>query len=214
MSASGLFPTLRFGAPYTTARAAVILLHGRGASATDIAEVGMHLDAPDLAYLVPNAPGGSWYPQRFLVPTELNEPALTQSLAVIAALVKEVREAGLGADLLGFIGFSQGACLALEFAARQPARYAFVGALSGALLGPIALARPTGDLLRTPVLLGCAERDAHIPHANVAHSAAVLADFNAAVTTQIFPGSAHTVFPEEVDWLRRQIAALAPRSGP
>jgi len=114
-------------------------------------------------------------------------------------------------DRIGLIGFSQGACLSLEYCARAPGRYGFVAGLSGALIGPIDTPRTAGDLQHTPILLGCAEHDAHIPLEYVEESAAVVAKMNAAVTKQIFPGSAHTVFPEEIMWLKQQTAGLLDR---
>ncbi len=203
--------TLRFGAPLAKARGVVILVHGRGSSADDIADLANVFGTDDLAYLAPEATNGTWYPHRFLVPPAQNEPWLSSALAVIDTLVAEALAAGLPSERIALAGFSQGACLALEYVARHPRRYAFVAALSGALIGPTDTARDAVDLKGTPVLIGCAERDAHIPLENVEHSAAALAAFNAGVTKQIFPGSAHTVFPSEVDWLKKHSAGLPAR---
>lgn len=197
--------TLRFGKPLSTARGAVILIHGRGSSPNDIAGLADALPGAGLAFLAPAAEGGTWYPQRFFVPTEANEPWLSSALGVIAALAAEAGAAGIAAEKLGLVGFSQGACLALEFAARHPRRYGLVAALSGALIGPLGTPRPPGDLRGTPVLLGCAERDPHIPLEYVERSAQTLSQLGAEVTRQIFPGGYHTVFPEEVEWLRQRL---------
>jgi len=194
--------TLRFGAPLAKARGAVILVHGRGSSSEDIAGLANIIGADDLAYLAPEAANNTWYPNRFLVPPAQNEPWLSSALAVVDQLVAEALAAGVPSERIALAGFSQGACLVLEYAARHPRRYAFVAALSGALIGPTDTARDCVDLRQTPVLLGCAERDAHIPLEHVEHSAAALNAFNAAVTKQIFPGSAHTVFPAEAAWLK------------
>ena len=201
--------TLRFGAPLARARAVVILVHGRGSSASDIAGLARALPGEDIAFLAPEATDNTWYPQRFLAPLPQNEPWLSSALAVIDALVAEAVAVGVPHNRIGLAGFSQGACLVLEYASRHPRRYGFVAGLSGALVGPLGIARDAGDLLRTPVLLGCAERDAHIPLEHVEHSAAALAAFNADVTTHIFPGASHTVFAEELAWLREQAARLA-----
>ncbi|MDF3059147.1 MAG: phospholipase [Rariglobus sp.] len=203
--------TLRLGAPLAKARGVVILLHGRGSSAEDIAGLVNVFNASDLAYLAPEAANNTWYPHRFLVPPAQNEPWLSSALATIDTLVAEALAAGIPSERLGLVGFSQGACLALDYAARHPRRYAFVAGLSGALIGPTDTARDCIDLQRTPVLVACAEADAHIPLEHVEHSAAALSAFNADVTKHIFPGSAHTVYPVEVDWLRKQIAGL-PRA--
>ncbi len=199
---------LRFGAPLAKARGVVILVHGRGSSAEGIAGLAEIFSADDFACLAPEATNNTWYPNRFLVPPAHNEPWLSSALAVMDKLVAEALAVGIPSERIALAGFSQGACLVLEYAARHPRRYAFVAALSGALIGPTDTARDCVDLLQTPVLIGCAERDAHIPFEHVEHSAAVLGAFNASVTKQIFPGSAHAVFPSEVDWLRRQSSCL------
>src|SRR5262249_11507340 len=114
--------------------------------------------------------------------------------------------AGIGTERVGLAGFSQGACLALEFCARKPRRYAFIGGLSGALIGPLETARPSSDLQRTPILLGCGEQDAPIPVEYVEKSATMLASMNADVTKIVYPGGSHSVFPSEVEWLKKQLA--------
>lgn len=200
--------TLRFGAPLDQARGVVILVHGRGSSADDIAGLADIFDGGDIAYLAPEATNATWYPHRFLAPPAHNEPWLSSALAVVDGLVREALSAGIPSERIALAGFSQGACLVLEYAARHPRRYGFVAALSGALIGPTDTARDCGDLQRTPVLIGCAERDAHIPLEHVEHSAAALSAFNAAVTKQVFPGSAHTVFPAEAAWMKQQAAGL------
>lgn len=204
--------TLRFGAPPEKARGAVILVHGRGSSAGDIAGLAEIFDAPDLACFAPEATGNSWYPHRFLAPPAQNEPWLSSALGVIGSLVADAGRAGVPPERIGLAGFSQGACLVLEYAVRHPRRHAFVAALSGALIGPVDAARGAVDLRRTPVLVGCAGRDGHIPLAHVEHSAAVLAACNADVTKLVFPGSAHTVFPEEIGWLQEKASSLPRRA--
>lgn len=204
--------TLRLGLPLAQARGAVILLHGRGSSADDIAGLVRAFDpatASHLAFLAPEAADNSWYPRRFLVPPAQNEPWLSSALAVIDTLVAEALAAGIPSERIALVGFSQGACLSLEYVSRHPRRYAFVAGLSGALIGPTDTPRDCVDLQNTPVLLGCADHDAHIPLEHVEHSATALAAFNADVAKQIYPGSAHTVFQPEIDWLRAHSARLA-----
>jgi predicted esterase len=193
--------TLRFGQPLTNAQGALILLHGRGSSAEDIARLADALPADDLACLAPSAANGAWYPQRFLAPLAQNEPWLTSALDTLDNVVREILSAGIPAERIGLIGFSQGACLALEHTARAGRRYAFTGALSGALIGPLETVRPARDLAGLPILIGCAEQDAHIPLPHVEHSAKILTAMNAAVTKQVYPGSTHTVFAPEIEWL-------------
>lgn len=203
-----LADTLQLGAPLPKARSAVILIHGRGSSAEGIAGLTEMFDGSDIAYLAPSAKGGTWYPQRFFVALEDNEPWLSRALGTIEALVSDITAAGVPAERIGLIGFSQGACLALEHTARAGRRYGFTAALSGALIGPLDTARAPHDLGRTPVLLGCAEHDAHIPRDFVERSEVVLGGMNADVTKQIYRGSAHTVFPQEIAWIKAQLAKL------
>lgn len=202
---------LRIGPPPGKARAAVILLHGRGSSGHDITRLAEAVPDPGVSWLAPSAASGSWYPQRFLVPPSQNEPSLSESLQTINRLFGQLQEAGLPSERIAFAGFSQGACLAIEYAFRNPRRYGFVAALSGALIGPIETARDPVDLQQSPVLLGCAEHDAHIPEHFVDHSEHLLRAANASLTRLRFPGSTHSVFPEELDWMKQAIAALPAR---
>ncbi len=206
---------LRFGQPLPKARGAVILVHGRGSSPQDIAGLADIFPGAGLAFLAPAAEGGSWYPQRFFAPLESNEPWLSSALGVVDQLAAEAAAAGVAPERIGLAGFSQGGCLALEYAARHPARYGFVAGLSGALIGPPGTPRPPGNLRGTPVLLGCAELDAHIPIEFVEESAEAFARLGAEVTARIFPGASHMVFPEEIEWLRqRALTAPAGRRTP
>jgi phospholipase/carboxylesterase len=205
--------TLRLGARLAKARDAVVLVHGRGSSAAAIAGLAEIFPGDETAFLVPEATGNTWYPERFFVPPAQNEPWLSSALGVIDCLVDEAIAAGIPPERIGLAGFSQGACLVLEYALRHPRRHAFVAGLSGALIGPTETPRPAVDLGRTPVLLACAERDAHIPLEHVEHSAAVFASCNADLTKLLFAGSAHTVFPESVAWLRERGAAPAAQPG-
>ena len=187
------------------AKGALIFLHGRGSNAQDIADLADLLDAADYAGVAPSAAGGSWYPQRFLAPREQNEPWLGSALQTIDTLVADLVVAGLAAEKIGLLGFSQGACLALEHAVTAGRPYAFVAALSGALIGPLDTPRTPVDLKRLPVLVGCAEQDTHIPLEHVEKSAATLEAFNADVTKQIYPGSAHSVFRPEIEWINQKL---------
>jgi predicted esterase len=192
---------LRGGAPLKGARAALVLLHGRGASAEDIYLLGEEVCAgvPGVALLAPQAAGNEWYPRRFLAPIAENEPYLTSALGVVAGLVGEVGKAGIRPDRVVLAGFSQGACLALEFAARNARHYGGVAGLSGALIGPPGGIRDLkGDLAGTPVYLGCSDRDFHIPLASVEESAEAFRALGASVTQSIFPGMGHTVNAEEL----------------
>jgi predicted esterase len=203
---------LRGGAPLAAARAAIVLIHGRGASAEDIFALGEEVSAgvAGVSLLAPQAAGNTWYPQRFLTPLAQNEPFLGSALGVLSGLVDEITAAGVGFGKVALIGFSQGACLALEFAARNPRRYGGVVGLSGALIGPPGVPRARqGSLSGTPVYLGCSDRDAHIPLSSVEESAEVLRGLGARVTKSIFAGMGHTVNAEELTAAQDLVRGLA-----
>jgi predicted esterase len=204
---------LRGGAPLEGARAALLLLHGRGASAEDIYSLGEEVSSgiSGVALLAPQAADNAWYPQRFFAPLAQNEPFLGSALGVVAALIDEVARSGVTSRRVVLLGFSQGACLALEFAARHPRRYGAVVGLSGALIGPPGSPRPPGaGLAGTPVYLGCSDRDAHIPLPSVEETAEVLATMGARVTKSIFAGMGHTVNEEELAAVRGILRGLPP----
>lgn len=202
---------LALGAEPRRARAAVVLVHGRGASPEAIAGLTRRLPQGSIAYLAPGAPGGVWYPHRFLTPRAQNEPALSRALARIAAVVAGLVAEGIPRERIGLVGFSQGACLVLEHALQVPARYGCVAGLSGAMIGPMDETRAPVDLRGTPALIACAEDDAHIPREYVEATALRFRASGAAVTHLTFAGDHHGVFPEEVAWLQKHVAALARR---
>jgi predicted esterase len=205
-------PVVRGGSPLGKAKAALVLVHGRGASAEDIFSLGeaVSMGLPGVALLAPQAAGSTWYPQRFLAPLEQNEPYLTSALGVIDTLLSEITRSGLGFEKIALIGFSQGACLSLEFAARHPRRYGGVVGLSGAVIGPPGTRRAgSGNLAKTPVYLGCSDRDAHIPLSCVEESAVIFEKLGARVTKSVFPGMGHTVNAEELAVVQALVRELA-----
>ncbi len=200
------------GPPPATARLTLILVHGRGASAADILGVADEIDAPDIAYLAPDAPGRTWYPYSFLVPLAQNEPNLTSALQTLGAIVDDLGRQAVTPDRVGFVGFSQGACLSLEYVARHARRYAAVVAFSGGLIGPPGTPRNyPGSLDGTPVFLGCSDIDPHIPLARVHESRDVLTALGARVDTRIYPGMGHTINPDEFDTARALLGATRSR---
>ncbi len=204
-------PILTAGAPVDQAPAALILLHGRGADARDILSLAAELGRPDLAYLAPQAAGLTWYPNRFIMPAASNEPWLTSALARVGEVLARVQAAGLGRERIFLLGFSQGACLALEFAARHPARYAGVFGLSGALIENGDQPRDyAGSLAGTPVFLGCSDVDPHIPRARVERSAQILPALGAEVTLRLYPNLDHTVNRDELRFIRGLLDQVAP----
>ena len=183
----------------TSARLTMVLVHGRGASAADIVGVATAIGADDIAYLAPDAPGRTWYPFSFLVPLSQNEPHLTNALNTLDAIVADVLRDGVPSDRVGLLGFSQGACLSLEYAARHARKYAAVIGFSGGLIGPPGTPRDyKGSFDGTPVFLGCSDVDAHVPLARVHETADVLRSMGAAVDERIYPGMGHTINTEEI----------------
>ena len=193
-------PVLTRGPSPRDARLVAILLHGRGASAEDILSLARELRAKDVAYLAPQAAGASWYPYSFLAPIAQNEPGITSAMRVIAGLIDQVAREGVTADRVALMGFSQGACLAQEFAARHARRYAAVLGLSGGLIGPPGTPREySGAMDGTPVFLGCSDIDPHIPLERVHESADVFRRLAARVDERIYPRMGHTVNRDELD---------------
>lgn len=196
-------PVLVAGAPLATARAAMVMIHGRGASAEDILALAAEFAAPDVAFLAPQAADGAWYPQRFIAPLAANEPFLSSALATVGRLVEHITSTGIPQERVFLLGFSQGACLALEYAARNPQRYGGVIALSGGLIGPIGTAFDyAGSLAGTSVFLGCSDVDFHIPLERVHESTAAMRTLGGDVTERIYPGMGHTVNADETAFVR------------
>jgi len=202
-------PVLTRGARLTDARAAMIMLHGRGANAESILSLVRELDHPQMAYLAPQAAGNTWYPFGFMEPLERNEPYLSSALTVIEGLVAHVNQAGIPTEKIMLLGFSQGACLTLEFAARHAMRYGGVAGLTGGLIGADETARDyRGTFDGTPVFLGCSDVDFHIPKARVDQSAEIFTRLGAVVTKRIYPGMGHTINQDEIDFVKTMIEAL------
>lgn len=187
------------GAPLETATAAVIALHGRGAGAEDIAALAREVTPPDVSIVAPEATGNTWYPYRFLEPIERNEPWLSSALGRVASVIGQLSQHGIPPERVALLGFSQGACLALETAARDARRYAALIGLSGGLIGPPGTRFDyDGSLEGTPVFLGCSDVDAHIPVERVEQSAEALERLGASVDMRIYPGMGHTVNRDEL----------------
>jgi predicted esterase len=186
----------------------MILVHGRGASAADIMTLGAELLQPGFAYLAPQAAGNAWYPFPFTAPMESNEPYLSSALEVVATVLTSVEET-IPAERVVLLGFSQGACLALEFAARHARRYGAVVGLSGGLIGPDGTPRDyPGDFAGTPTFLGCSDVDPHIPKERVIASGDVFERMGATVTVRLYPRMAHTVNEDEIRTVNEVIKAF------
>ena len=203
---------LAVGRPASEAAGAMVMVHGRGAPAEDILSLSVELGRPDFAYRAPQAAGYSWYPYSFLAPMPQNEPGLSSGLARIGEILAELEEQGMPPERTILLGFSQGACLSLEFVARNAKRYGGVVGLSGGLIGPPGTPREyEGSLAGTPVFLGCSDRDPHIPLARVEETAEILKEMGGDVTKRIYPAMGHTVNEDEIDFVRRLMGELAPR---
>lgn len=192
------------------ATAAVILIHGRGGTAKGILELAATVERIDpgatagYAFLAPQATAHEWYPDRFTAPLENNATGLTSALAVVDALVERLDTTGVPSERIVLAGFSQGACLALEYAARNARRWGAVVGLSGGLIGPPGTPREyPGSLDGTPVFLGCSDRDPHIPVERVDETAGVMERLGARVEKRVYPGMGHTVNEDELHAVAR-----------
>lgn len=190
---------MQAGVAVSEARLVAILLHGRGATAQDILPLSQEFSVRDVAYLAPQAAGNTWYPYSFLMPIEQNEPALSSALRLIESLIESLRQQGVRSERIALMGFSQGACLSLEFAARHAQRYAAIAAFSGGLIGPPGTARSySGAFAGTPVFMGCSDVDPHIPVERVLESAEIFTRMGAAVDKRIYPRMGHTINADEI----------------
>jgi len=197
------------GAPLASARGALILTHGRGATAESIMTLAPQLQSEHLAWFAPQASGNTWYPFSFLSPIPQNEPGISSGIAVLHELVAFIEDAGIPAERVALAGFSQGACLTLEFGARHARRYGALIGFSGGLIGPDGTSRDyEGSLEGTPVFLGCSDIDGHVPLARVNESATVLERLGGVVDARIYPGMGHLVNDDEIAATRRLLQAI------
>ena len=202
-------PVRTAGVPLGEAKAAVVMIHGRGATAESILTLESVIDRPEIAYLAPQAAGNTWYPFSFLMPLEQNEPGISSAMAALEQLLATIAAEGVPAERTVLLGFSQGACLAGEFAARHARRYGGVVMLSGGLIGPDGTPRDyPGSLDGTPVFLGCSDVDPHIPADRVRHSAEVLRRLHGNVTMKLYPGMGHLVNEDEIAAIRDVLAGV------
>ncbi|QFU81947.1 alpha/beta hydrolase [Natronorubrum aibiense] len=201
-------PLVTGGTPLEDASAAIVLTHGRGATAQGMLQLADEFHHGGVALLAPQAAGKTWYPNSFLAPVEANEPGRTSGLQAIADAIDEADSAGIPADRLMLVGFSQGACLASEFVARSPQRYGGLAALSGGLIGEALDDEYPGDLEETPVFLGCSDVDPHIPEERVHETADAFESMHADVTKRLYEGMGHGVNEDELEFVSGMVAAL------
>lgn len=202
-------PLLQLGKPLNEAKAAMILVHGRGATAQSILELSGVLPHPEMAYLAPQAAGNTWYPFSFLAPMPQNQPGLDSGLQAVADAVAQVEAAGIPTDKIIIGGFSQGACLASEFVARNARRYGGLLVFSGGLIGSPGTPRNyDGSLDGTPVFIGCSDVDFHIPVERVEETAVTLTNLGAIVNKKIYPNMGHTIIQDEIDEAQKIVSGL------
>jgi len=188
------------GKPLDQAEKALIMIHGRGGSAQDILSLSQHLNVEDYAILAPQATNGSWYPLSFIAPVEQNEPWLSSAIETIGKTVKSVLEAGIKAENIYFFGFSQGACLALEFLARNAQKFGGAVAIIGGVIGDkINRENYKGDFAQTPIFLGTSNPDFHVPIERVYATANILREMNADVTEKVYANFGHSINQEEME---------------
>ena len=208
-------PMHRTGPAPEHAAGTLILVHGRGATAQSMLPLYEELAVPNLAALAPQAANHTWYPYSFLEPVELNQPYLDSALGRLSAVVDDLLARNVPSERIALLGFSQGACLALEFAARNPRRYGALLGLSGGLIGPPATPRNyPGSLADTPVFLGCSDVDPHIPWTRVAETADVLTRMGAQVDLRQYPGMPHAINQDELDACKTLLERLTTRREP
>lgn len=193
---------VHFGTMLDDAKTAMIMVHGRGASAQDILSLAYEIDTSVTAYIAPQAKDNSWYPYSFLNPVEKNEPGISSGLALIDSIVEMVLQKGFTTEQIYLLGFSQGACLSLEYAARNPKKFGGIFGLSGGLIGETISPKNYSDNLEgTDVFLGCSDVDPHIPLQRVNDTEEVFKKLGANVTKRIYKGLAHTVNQDEIDFV-------------
>ena len=196
-------PIIQSGTKLDSAKSVMIMIHGRGATAEDILSLSAEFNFDGVAYLAPQAKGNTWYPYSFLSPIEMNEPGITSGLALIDSIVEMLLQKGFTSEPISLLGFSQGACLSLEYAARNPKKFGGVFGLSGGVIGE-TITRETysGNLEGTEIFLGCSDVDPHIPLERVDETEEVFKNLRAKVTKRIYEGMDHTVNQDEIDFVK------------
>jgi len=196
------------GTPLAQAKGALVMLHGRGGTARNIISLADDFNLTDFAIAAPQATNQSWYPYSFMAPVEENQPALDSALQVIGQTVADIIAAGIPADKIYFAGFSQGACLALEYVARNAQRFGGAVAFTGGLIGEeLELSNYKGDFAATPILISTGNPDPHVPLSRVEESVAALKNLGAEVTLKVFKGRPHTILREEIELANQLVFA-------
>lgn len=184
----------------------LIMVHGRGADTRDILGLAAHFNVSEYALLAPQATNRTWYPYSFMAKPEQNEPWLSSALDLLKEMVEEVKEQGISTENIYFLGFSQGACLALEFITRNATKYGGVAAFTGGLIGDkINLENYAGNFDGTPIFIGTGNPDPHVPLERVKETVGILEKMNAKVELQVYDGRPHTISLEEIETANRVV---------
>lgn len=202
-------PIAEGGVSASKADAAMVMIHGRGATAPSIIQLANEFDTDKkLTLRAPQASGNTWYPYSFMAPSEQNQPGLSSGLQKLYDIIQDLKSEGFTEENIYLLGFSQGACLASEFVARHPAKYAGLIALSGGMIGIGNAVNPDdydGDLQETPIFMGCSDVDPHIPKERVNESEEVFTMLNAKVTKKLYPGMGHLVNEDEIKHIEEML---------
>ncbi len=185
----------------------LIMLHGRGASAEDILSLSSYFKLDnDFAIMAPQATNHTWYPYSFLAEPSQNEPFLSSAIDLLNSIVNEIVSKGFAKDKIYFLGFSQGACLTLEFVTRNATRWGGAIAFTGGLIGDKLYAEKyKGDFEGTPIFIGTSDPDFHVPVQRVKDSTSLLTNMNANVKEIIYKDMGHTIIQEEMDWAKKWV---------
>ena len=200
------FNVVTAGKDLGEAKKALIMLHGRGGSAEDILTLASHLNVENYALLAPQATNNTWYPASFMAPTAQNEPWLRSAISTVGKTVQQVEAAGIPAENIYFFGFSQGACLTLEYLARNARQYGGAAAIIGGLIGQeINLSNYKGDFKKTPIFIGTSNPDFHVPIERVYITERILSKMNATVKLKEYPNFGHSIHPDEIKQINQLI---------
>lgn len=194
------------GQPLSKATKALVMLHGRGATAEDILGLAREFNVGDFALLAPQATNYTWYPFSFMAPVKQNEPWLSSAIQLVGDTVAEIRKAGIKDENIYFAGFSQGACLSLEYITRNATRWGGAAAFTGGLVGDkIYTENYQGDFAGTPIFVGTSDPDPHVPVERVNASTAIIRGMKAAVTEKVYPGMGHTINRDEIEIVNKAL---------
>ncbi|RPA70175.1 alpha/beta fold hydrolase [Cyclobacteriaceae bacterium YHN15] len=200
-------PNLKYaGKPLDQAKKVAIMIHGRGATAESILSLSDHLNLDEFALIAPQAPGNTWYPYSFMAPDQNNQPSFSESLNTVDEILRDLTKMGFTSEKIYFIGFSQGACLSLEYASQHAQKFGAVIAFTGGLIGEkFNPSKYRGDFQNTPVFIGSSHKDMHVPLSRIEESAVQIQKMGAHMKTMIFQDTQHTIRQEEVDWVNEHI---------